>query len=308
MSPSKDPVQLKQAFVDKLGEAQWDETWDSIAKLSPELFEASVDLIAVPRSKKHLSPKVQQLISIAVDASSTHLFVPGVKTHIDAALREGATAAEIIEVIELTGTLGIHACNIGVPLLVEVMKEEGIYEQHATAGKPFDAHREKLKAEFTKNRGYWHTFWEDFLALDPEFFEAYLKFSSVPWLKDVDGSGKGGGALEPKVCLWSTAFPFTVLDTLTIWHPGQRVGLLCIRCRRHPPLCPGLEVTHEECTELWRDPGGDYGSPRDCHAAQSTHVQRGSTHTGPTTWKGVTDRRAESSSQPRIYTDAHSTQ
>lgn len=199
MSPSKDSVDLKKTFIAELGEAQWDESWESIAKLSPELFEASVNLIAVPKKKKHLSPKIQQLMSIAVDAAATHLYVPGVQKHIQAALKEGATPAEIIEVIELTGTLGIHACNIGVPLLVEVMKEEGIYESHPSVGKPFDAQREKLKADFTKNRGYWHAFWEDFLALDPEFFEAYLNFSSVPWLKDVDGSGKGGGVLEPKV-------------------------------------------------------------------------------------------------------------
>lgn len=199
MSLSRDASESKQTLISNIGEAQWDETWDSIAKLSPELFEASVNLIAVPRKKRHLTPKVQELMSIAVDAASTHLYIPGIQKHIKAALKEGATQAEIVEVIELTGTLGIHACNIGVPLLVEVMKEEGIYEQHPTAAKPFDAQREKLKADFTKNRGYWHTFWEDFLALDPEFFEAYLNFSSVPWLKDVDGSGKGGGALEPKV-------------------------------------------------------------------------------------------------------------
>lgn len=199
MPKSPDTSELKQKLVGEIGEAQWDETWESIAQLSPELFEASVNLIAVPRKKRHLSPKIQELMSIAVDAASTHLYIPGIQQHIKAALNEGATKAEIIEVIELTGTLGIHACNIGVPLLVEVMKEEGIYEQHPNAGKPFDARREKLKADFTKNRGYWHTFWEDFLALDPEFFEAYLNFSSVPWLKDIDGSGKGGGVLEPKV-------------------------------------------------------------------------------------------------------------
>ena len=195
MAPSKDPATLKQQFISQLGGAQWDESWDSIAKLSPELFQASVDLIAVPKKKRHLSPKVQQLMSIAVDAAATHLYAPGVRKHIDAALKEGATPAEIIEVIELTSTLGVHACNIGIPLLVEVMKEEGIYDNHPTAGKPFDEQREKLKADFTKNRGYWHTFWEDFLALDPEFFEAYLAFSSVPWVKN------GGGVLEPKVSM-----------------------------------------------------------------------------------------------------------
>ena len=189
---------LKQKFIAEIGEEAWDTNWESLGQLSPELFSASIDLLAVPKRKQHLPPKIQQLISIAVDSASTHLYTPGIKQHVESALKHGATTAEIVEVIELTSTLGIHACNIGVPLLVEVMKEEGIYDSHATAGKPFDEKREALKRDFAKNRGYWHGFWEDFLALDPEFFEAYLKFSSVPWVKDVTGNGKGGGALEPK--------------------------------------------------------------------------------------------------------------
>lgn len=100
--------------------------------------------------------------------------------------------------IELSSTLGIHACNIGVPLLVEVLKEEGKYLDDIT--RPFDETQKNLQTEFTAKRGYWHTFWEDFLRLDPEFFAAYLEFSSLPWVKNVDGTvGQGKGALEPKV-------------------------------------------------------------------------------------------------------------
>jgi alkylhydroperoxidase/carboxymuconolactone decarboxylase family protein YurZ len=196
----------KQKFIAELGEDAWDENWASVARLDPEIFDASIKLCAVPRKKRHLSPKVQQLLAIAVYAAATHFYVPGIQKHIKGALAAGATQAEIIEVLECTGTLGIHACNIGVPLLVEVMKERGMIEAHPTVGKPFDEKREKLKAEFTKNRGYWHTFWEDFLALDAEFFEAYLTYSSVPWVKDVKGDGKGGGALEPKVNLLELRF------------------------------------------------------------------------------------------------------
>jgi hypothetical protein len=52
-----------------------------------------------------------------------------------------------------------------------------------------------LKEEFTKKRGYWHVFWEDFLRLDLEFFAVYLEFSTVPWVKDMrsDRSGWGFG-------------------------------------------------------------------------------------------------------------------
>lgn len=105
-----------------------------------------------------------------------------------------------METLELTSTLGIHACNIGVPLLVEVMKELGGYESHLEGKNGREEEREKLKREFTKKRGYWHEFWEDFLRLDPEFFEAYLEFSSVPWVKGkLEGEEGSGGVLEPKV-------------------------------------------------------------------------------------------------------------
>lgn len=117
------------------------------------------------------------------------------------ALAAGASKEEIIETLELTSTLGIHACNIGVPLLFEVMRELGGYESHFEGKDGREEERERLKREFTERRGYWHEFWEDFLRLDLEFFEAYLEFSTVPWVKGKkEGEGGSGGVLEPKVC------------------------------------------------------------------------------------------------------------
>ncbi|KAK4185881.1 AhpD-like protein [Podospora australis] len=186
---------LKARFDTLLGADAFHQGWSSLLSVSPDLFHASVSLASVPRLKKHLPPKVQALIGLAVDSAATHLYEPGIRQHVAVAIKEGATAAEIVEVIELSSTLGIHACNIGVPLLVEVLKEEGLHKEDII--KEFDEMQEQLKKEFTEKRGYWHTFWEDFLRLDPEFFGAYLGFSSVPWVKEVDG--KRGGALEPKV-------------------------------------------------------------------------------------------------------------
>ncbi|KAK5655101.1 hypothetical protein OQA88_6000 [Cercophora sp. LCS_1] len=187
--------ELKSRFGTLFDRSEFHSGWSSLLRLSPPFFSASLRLASVPKTKSHLSPKNQALISLAVDSAATHLYVPGIRTHVTAAIKEGATVHEIIEVIELSSTLGIHACNIGVPLLVEVLKEEGKYQEDIT--KPFDETQEALKKEFTEKRGYWHVFWEDFLRLDPEFFGAYLEFSSVPWVKEVDG--KKGGALEPKI-------------------------------------------------------------------------------------------------------------
>ncbi|KAK0629394.1 AhpD-like protein [Bombardia bombarda] len=198
MSSDEQKSQLREQFTAQLGSKAFHSGWESLLKLNPTFFSASLGLASVPRQKSHLSRKNQALISLAVDSAATHLYTPGIHAHVAAARDEGASRDEILEIIELSSTLGIHACNIGVPLLVEVLREEGGYEEEITA--PFNETQERLKDEFTKKRGYWHTFWEDFLRLDPEFFGAYLEFSGVPWSKDVGGNGEDNrGALEPKM-------------------------------------------------------------------------------------------------------------
>ncbi|KAI0439699.1 Metallo-hydrolase/oxidoreductase [Xylaria telfairii] len=198
MTPEEEQKNLKEEFIDKLGPDAFHAGWESLLHIDPAFFSASVSLASVPRSKPHLSLKEQALISLAVDCAATHLYAPGIREHIASATREGASRDEILEVIELSSTLGIHACNIGVPLLVEVLKEEGKYHDNIT--QPFDETQKNLQKEFKAKRGYWHTFWEDFLRLDPEFFAAYLHFSSLPWVKNVEGAAEEGkGALQPKM-------------------------------------------------------------------------------------------------------------
>jgi len=133
---------------------------------------------------------------ITVAAAATHLYVPGAREHIRAALKAGATKEEIMEVLELTSTLGIHAMNIGVPILVQVLTEKGLRTRPAELTE----YQEQVKADFTKTRGYWHEFWDEMLELDPELFAAYTDFSSVPWRS---------GTLSPKV----KEFVYIAFDT-----------------------------------------------------------------------------------------------
>lgn len=166
----------------------WSDLWESILQLDPEFLKAYLDFSAVPwrPNHNHLDDKTKELMFIAVDAAATHMYAPGVRQHIKAAFKAGATPQEIMEVIELTSTLGIHAMNIGVPLLVQVLVEKGL----RTEPSPLDANQERIKSEFTANRGYWHSFWDEMLELDPDLFETYTAFSSVPWKS---------GTLSPKV-------------------------------------------------------------------------------------------------------------
>ncbi|KAF2201192.1 hypothetical protein GQ43DRAFT_463375 [Delitschia confertaspora ATCC 74209] len=153
--------------------------WSRLLYHSPPMFAATLHLHAVPHQKRHLDPKTQSLISLAVASASTHLHLPAIKRHTKEALDRGASREEIVETLALTSTLGIHACNIGVPILVDVLREEGIEVE--TGMESMTQEQWKLRHDFEKKRGYWHPFWDLFLHLDPSFFAAYLEFSSVPW-------------------------------------------------------------------------------------------------------------------------------
>jgi alkylhydroperoxidase/carboxymuconolactone decarboxylase family protein YurZ len=60
-----------------------------------------------------------ELLSIACDASFTHMYAPGTRHHIKAALKLGATMDEIMEVLKLCVVQGVQSCNMGVPILAE---------------------------------------------------------------------------------------------------------------------------------------------------------------------------------------------
>ena len=72
-----------------------------------------------------LGHKVRELVSIAVDASTTHLWAGGVRSHIRAALDHGATEEEIAEVLQLTAMLGTQSVTFGIPILMEEVAKAG---------------------------------------------------------------------------------------------------------------------------------------------------------------------------------------
>jgi len=116
--------QLKEKFIAERG--YWSEgIWEPVLKIDPDFFEAYLNFSAVPWKKGVLPPKIKELIYIAIDAATTHLYEPGLRQHISNALKYGATKEEIMEVFEVTSVLGIHTCTMGVPILMEELKKAG---------------------------------------------------------------------------------------------------------------------------------------------------------------------------------------
>ncbi len=97
----------------------WNTAWDQLATLDPIWTEKFMDMAVTPIAKGVLDPKTYEFLAIAVDASCTHMYAPGVRRHIRKALDLGATKDEILAVLQCVSVLGIHSCALGVPILVE---------------------------------------------------------------------------------------------------------------------------------------------------------------------------------------------
>ncbi|MBV7476288.1 carboxymuconolactone decarboxylase family protein [Pseudomonas sp. PDM31] len=97
----------------------WNPAWSTMAELDAEWIEKFLSMAVHPMHKEVLDPKTVELISIAVDASCTHLYAPGVRRHIRKALELGVSVEEVLAVLQLTSVLGIHSMAVGAPLLIE---------------------------------------------------------------------------------------------------------------------------------------------------------------------------------------------
>lgn len=134
-APSETPRPATPVVDQMRARGSWNPLWDGLHELDPAWTEQFMAMGMQPWLSGVLEPKVIELLCIAVDASATHMYTPGVRRHIQTALELGATAAEVLEVLKLATLVGIHACNIGVPILVE---ELAAREQRATDGSDTD--------------------------------------------------------------------------------------------------------------------------------------------------------------------------
>ena len=102
---------------------EWNPNWEPFYALDPAWTEAFMSMGLKPMFAGVLDPKVIEFIAIAVDASCTHMYGPGVRRHIRKALELGATKEEITAVLQCVSVLGIHTMSLGAPILLEELAE-----------------------------------------------------------------------------------------------------------------------------------------------------------------------------------------
>jgi alkylhydroperoxidase/carboxymuconolactone decarboxylase family protein YurZ len=97
----------------------WNSDWESFATLDAQWTEKFMAMGVAPMVSGVLDAKTVEFLAIAVDASCTHMYAPGVRRHIRKALELGATKEEINAVLQCVSVLGIHTMSLGAPILLE---------------------------------------------------------------------------------------------------------------------------------------------------------------------------------------------
>jgi alkylhydroperoxidase/carboxymuconolactone decarboxylase family protein YurZ len=199
---------LKAQFIENRG--YWSPLWQMVLELSPEFFEAYTDFSSVPWKHGPLPPPVKELIYVAVNIATTHLYLPGARTHMANAIRFGASREELLEVIQLVSTLGLHACAAGLPVLVEELARAG----QPVASPERDADTRERADVLTALHGDCPEAWDALHGMAPEFYDAAAALAAIPWQR---------GVLAPKV----RALVYVAVNAVTtqLYLPGLRAAM-----------------------------------------------------------------------------------
>ena len=119
VKPSQRPAVATPACDKIRAIGQWNDAWNPFVELDPVWTDQFMASGAAIYASRLMSPKLVELLSIALDASYTHTYGPGTRRHIKAALKLGATVEEIMEVLKLCVVQGVQACNLAVPILAD---------------------------------------------------------------------------------------------------------------------------------------------------------------------------------------------
>lgn len=153
-----------------------------LRKVAPTSFAAATRYWQTILAGEHLSPRLKELILVALHASVTSINIAGIRRHIERAQAAGASIEEVLDVLVSIVGVSNHALYTAVPILMDELKAAG----HESATLPeASPESEAIKNEFIKTRGYWNELRDMLARLMPTYCEALSELSMAPWKQGV---------------------------------------------------------------------------------------------------------------------------
>lgn len=135
----------------------------------------------------YLSPRITELVLLALHASPTALNGEAIKRHVARAITAGASEHDVLDVLISIVGVGNHAVYFALPILMEELKAAGREDEACLPALRSDL--EAIRDDFVKTRGYWNEDRDAIARLLPDYFKALSELSMEPWKH---------GSLSPK--------------------------------------------------------------------------------------------------------------
>lgn len=128
-----DVTQEQRAKADRLREEwanYWDMEWNDIAAFDTNYLETVIEFNSHPWQDGVLSPRVKELVYIAIDVGTTHLYKTGLRFHVENALENtDVTPEDIFTVFEIGCAQGINTVSETLPIILdEAEKRDALHE------------------------------------------------------------------------------------------------------------------------------------------------------------------------------------
>jgi alkylhydroperoxidase/carboxymuconolactone decarboxylase family protein YurZ len=153
----------------------WGPALTQLQKWDPQWAETYLKMTANPWSSEVLPRNLVELIGVALNAGSIGLNPDGMRRHMRAALKAGATGEQILLVLKMASVMSFDSCMLATPILLEEASEgeldaarKGRAERHKDTEQATPA-VEKMKA-----LGRWNVAWDPIYDLAPVWTDQFM--------------------------------------------------------------------------------------------------------------------------------------
>lgn len=127
MQPVNDLEAIKARFIEARG--YWRPWTEALLHGNPAFLAHYAEYAGYPAATGPLTPRMVELIYVALDASATHLYEAGLATHLRLARQAGASDADIFDVLHLVTMQGLSAVLQAADLLHDAAPQPALDPQ-----------------------------------------------------------------------------------------------------------------------------------------------------------------------------------
>lgn len=139
--PRPDLDRIRERFIEARG--YWRPWCETLLQGNPGFVEHYARYAGQPARTGPLSPRMVELVYVALDASSSHLYEAGLRTHMARALEAGASEADIFDVLHLVTVQGVSRVAQTAELLAQTAPEGAAHDLSERSSQRLDTARER---------------------------------------------------------------------------------------------------------------------------------------------------------------------